>query len=92
MAPEVLRGRYGHKADIWSVGVICFLMLSGMVRSVFSFFFFLFFFFFFFFFSLGKKERFFSFSFHFLSFFFPLSSSSFPLSFSKKKRARDSAR
>ena len=95
MAPEVLRGRYGHKADIWSVGVICFLMLSGMVRSVFSLFFFLFFFFFcfffffffFFFFSLGEKERFFSFSFHFLSFSFPLSSSSFPLSFSKKENA-----
>lgn len=28
MAPEVLRGRYGHKADIWSVGVICYLVRS----------------------------------------------------------------
>lgn len=33
MAPEILRGSYGHKADIFSVGVMCYLMLSGMVRS-----------------------------------------------------------
>lgn len=29
MAPEVLGMSYSHKADIWSVGVIAFLLLSG---------------------------------------------------------------
>ena len=28
MAPEVLRGKYDEKADIWGVGVICYMMLS----------------------------------------------------------------
>jgi len=28
MAPEVLRGKYTEKADIWGVGVICYMMLS----------------------------------------------------------------
>lgn len=29
MAPEVLERRYGHAADVWSVGVVAFLMLAG---------------------------------------------------------------
>lgn len=29
MAPEVLRGSYSFECDIWSLGVICFFMLSG---------------------------------------------------------------
>ena len=29
MAPEVLRGKYDEKCDIWSIGVMTYMLLSG---------------------------------------------------------------
>jgi len=31
MAPEVIGRDYGHECDLWSLGVICFMMLTGEV-------------------------------------------------------------
>jgi calcium-dependent protein kinase len=31
IAPEVVKGKYSYKCDIWSIGVITFQILSGSV-------------------------------------------------------------
>lgn len=29
MAPEVIKGKYGIECDVWSIGIILYLMMSG---------------------------------------------------------------
>jgi len=31
MAPELIRGHYGKEADLWSVGVVVYMLLSSTV-------------------------------------------------------------
>ena len=30
IAPEILQGRYDHRCDIWSLGVILYILVSGV--------------------------------------------------------------
>ena len=30
VSPEVLNGNYDKRCDLWSIGVICFVLLSGV--------------------------------------------------------------
>ena len=30
IAPEILGAKYGHECDLWSIGVIAYIVLSGL--------------------------------------------------------------
>lgn len=33
MSPQVIQGRYNHKCDTWSMGVICYMLFAGFVST-----------------------------------------------------------
>ena len=33
ISPEQIRGRYRFTGDIWAVGVICYLLLTGIIQG-----------------------------------------------------------